>query len=155
MHPTHIPIRVTTGAFILNEGIGKLSADAATQKWLHDTASTAYPFLKPINPKEFTLGLACYEIAVGGALLLPMVPSTIAGAGLTSLGGGLVGLYLRTPGMTKPDGIRPTSEGLPVAKDSWLLGAGLTLMMQGALSSAKAGAKNLGRRVREVAPFTE
>lgn len=155
MHPTLAPLRLATGAFILNSGIGKLSADEATATWIHDTATTAYPFLADIKAKDFTRALAIAEIAVGGALLLPTVPSSVAGAALTGFGGGLVGLYLRTPGMTEPDGIRPTSQGIPLAKDTWLLGAGLTLLSQGVVSGAKSGAKKVGRRVREVSPFTD
>ncbi len=143
MHPTHIPLRVATGAFILNSGIGKLSADEATAQYLHSAATVAYPFLKAMKPKDFTRLLACSEVAIGGALLLPIVPSTLAGAALTGFGGGLIGMYLRTPGMTQPDGIRPTPQGIPVAKDIWLVGGGLTLMMQGALSGAKSRAKKL------------
>ena len=155
MHPTLIPLRVTTGAFILDAGIGKLSADEDTAKWLHDSAVKAYPFLADIEPKDFARMLAIGEIVVGGALLVPFVPATTAGALLTGFGAGLVGLYLRTPGLTKEDGILPTQEGLSAAKDSWLLGAGLTLLSQGAVSSAKSSAKKLGRRAREVNPLTE
>lgn len=154
MHPTHLPIRVTTGAYILNSGIGKLSADEGTAQWLHNSATTAYPFLKDVDPKQFTRALALAEISVGGALLLPFVPSTLAGAALTAFGGGLVGMYLRTPGMTLDDGIRPSPDGIALAKDSWMVGAGLTLMMQGALSSAKTGAKKLGGKARNAVPFT-
>ncbi|GAB95013.1 hypothetical protein BJY21_001705 [Kineosphaera limosa] len=150
MHPTLIPLRVTTGAFILDAGIGKLSADEGTAKWLHNSAATAYPFLADIKPKDFARLLAIGEIVVGGALLTPFVPSKTAGALLTGFGAGLVGLYLRTPGMTKEDGIRPTPDGLSTAKDSWLLGAGLTLMSQGAVSDAKAGVKKVRRRARKL-----
>ena len=155
MHPTLIPLRVTTGAFILDAGIGKLSADEDTAKWLHDSAVKAYPFLADIEPKDFARMLAIGEIVVGGALLVPFVPATTAGALLTGFGAGLVGLYLRTPGMTEPDGIRPTSQGTALAKDTWLLGAGLTLLSQGLVSGAKSGAKKVGRRMREVSPFSE
>lgn len=154
MNPTLIPLRLTTGAFILDAGIGKLSADEATATYLHQSAVTAYPFLADIPPKDFARMLAVGEIVVGGALLVPFVPATTAGALLTGFGAGLVGLYLRTPGMTKEDGILPTQEGISLAKDSWLLGAGLTLMSQGAVSGAKASAKRLGKRVQEVNPFT-
>lgn len=34
-----------------------------------------------------------------GALLLTVVPTAVAGAGLAAFSAGLLGLYLRTPGM--------------------------------------------------------
>ncbi|GMA38054.1 hypothetical protein [Mobilicoccus caccae] len=155
MHPTHIPLRLATGAFILNSGLGKLDADEGTAQYLHGAASGAYPFLADMKPKDFTQLLAFGEIAVGGALLAPMVSSRVAGAALTGFGAGLVGLYLRTPGMTEDDGIRPTQEGTAVAKDIWLVAAGITLMTQSALAGVKSGAKALRKNARNALPFTD
>jgi len=45
----HLPQRVATGAFILNSGIGKLSAEEATAAHLHGFAAGTYPFLKKVN----------------------------------------------------------------------------------------------------------
>lgn len=141
MHPTHIPLRVATGAYILNSGIGKLGADEETAAGLHGMATGAYPVFKDIKPKDFAQLLAYGEIALGAALLLPKVPSAAAGVGLAGFGGALIGMYLRTPGLTEDDGIRPTQAGVPIAKDIWLVGAGLTLATQGALSGVKSAAK--------------
>ncbi|MFC7573243.1 hypothetical protein ACFQX8_12965 [Klenkia terrae] len=59
------------------------------------------------------------------------MPTAIAGAALTGFAGGLLGLYLRTPGMTKPGkSVAPTQDGLPVSKDVWMLGIGLGLLTQ-------------------------
>ncbi|MCK0111222.1 hypothetical protein MWU75_03600 [Ornithinimicrobium sp. F0845] len=151
MHPTHLPLRAVTGAYILNSGLSKLGADEQTAEGLHGMASGAYPFLSDLDPKSFTALLAYGEIALGGALLAPMVPSAVAGTALAGFGAGLVGMYLRTPGMTREDGIRPTQDGTSLAKDVWLVGAGLTLATQSFLSGTKAVAKNAGRSVREAA----
>lgn len=151
MHPTHIPLRLATGAFILNSGIGKLGADEETAQGLHGMASTAYPFLGDMKPKDFTELLAYSEIALGTALLAPMVPSTVAGAGLAAFGGGLIGMYLKLPGMTMDDGIRPTQDGLAIAKDIWMVGAGLTLATQGALGTAKSTAKSVSSSAKNLA----
>jgi hypothetical protein len=43
----------------------------------------------------------------------------------------LVQLYLKTPGMRQSGSIRPTQEGIGLAKDVWLLGAGMTLVLDG------------------------
>jgi hypothetical protein len=53
----------------------------------------------------------------------------LAGAALTAFGGGLLSLYVRTPGMRQEGSIRPTQAGTALAKDVWLVGAGLTLLL--------------------------
>jgi hypothetical protein len=50
---------------------------------------------------------------------------------LTAFSGGLLGLYLKTPGMRKPGSLAPTQEGLAVSKDVWLLGIGIGLFTRG------------------------
>lgn len=151
MHPTHIPLRAVTGAFILNSGLNKLGADQEAAEGMHGMAAGAYPFLSGMDPKSFAEVLAYGEIALGAALLAPMVPSAVAGTALAGFGAGLVGMYLRTPGMTREDGIRPTEAGTGLAKDVWLVGAGLTLATQSFLSGTKAVAKNAGRSARGAA----
>ncbi|MGF7237272.1 MAG: hypothetical protein ACQSGP_20255 [Frankia sp.] len=130
------PLRLVTGAFILNSGLGKRSADGETAAGLQGFASGTYPFLKNIEPQKFAAGLSAGEIALGTALLLPIVPTALAGLGLTAFAGGLLGLYFKTPGMTQDDGIRPTEQGLTVSKDIWMLGIGVGLVLD-ALTSRK------------------
>ena len=38
-------------------------------------------------------------------------------------------MYLKTPGMTLEDGIRPTPEGTGLAKDIWMLGIAAALIL--------------------------
>jgi hypothetical protein len=125
----HLPQRIATGAFILNAGIGKLSADEETAAQLHGFAVGTYPFLAKLKPKDFVRLLAGTEIALGSALLLPVVPSAVAGAGLAAFSGGLLGLYVKTPGMRKEGTPLPTQQGIPLAKDVWMLGVGLGLVI--------------------------
>jgi len=74
--------------------------------------------------------LSAGEIAVGSTLLVPVVPSALAGAALTGFSAGLLGLYLKTPGMRRgPRDLRSTPQGLPISKDVWMLGAGLSLLI--------------------------
>ena len=68
---------------------------------------------------------------IGAALLTPFVPTVVAGAALTAFSGGLLGLYLKTPGMHKEGSLAPTPDGLAIAKDSWLLGIGLSIFLRG------------------------
>lgn len=159
MSLTQLPIRVATGAFILNSGIGKLGADEGTAQFLHGAAASTYPALfEDMEPKKFARLLAVSEIGVGAALLAPMVSATVAGAALTGFGASLVGMYLKTPSMTLDDGIRPSQEGTAVAKDVWLVGAGLTLLTQGltsaAKSSVKSGVKSSKRAIRKASPVS-
>jgi hypothetical protein len=136
--------RLSAGAFILNSGLGKRNADEATAAGVHGFASGTYPFLKSIPPQQFVKGLAYAEMAVGAALLTPFVPTALAGALLTGFSGGLLGLYLNTPGMRKPGSLAPTQEGLALSKDVWLLGIGVGLLTQGAFDREP-------RRVRKAA----
>ena len=155
MSLTQVPLRLATGAYILHSGIGKVGADEGTAQYLHGAAASTYPAVfKDMEPATFARVLAAPEIGVGAVLLAPMVPATIAGAALTGFGAGLVGMYLRTPSMTLDDGIRPSQEGMGVAKDVWLVGAGLTLLTQGVASAAKSGVKSSKRALRKASPLS-
>ena len=127
----HLPQRIATGAFILNSGIGKLSLDDEGAAHLHGFAAGAYPFLNQLKPKDFARILGVSEIALGAALLIPVVPAALAGAGLTAFSGGLLGLYARTPGMRKEGSPFPTQEGIALAKDVWMAGIGVGLIVDG------------------------
>ncbi len=151
MHPTHLPLRLATGAFILNSGISKLGADEETAAGIHGMASTAYPMIKNVKPKDFTEVLAYSEIALGSVILLPTVPSAAAGTALAGFGSALLGLYWQVPGMRKEGSFRPTPQGLAIAKDSWLVGIGVTLVMQSALGAAKSAAKSATGSAKDLA----
>jgi uncharacterized membrane protein YphA (DoxX/SURF4 family) len=124
-----LPPRIATGAFILNSGIGKLSADDETAAQLLGFAAGTYPFLKPLKPRQFVRLVAAAEITLGSALLLPVVPAAVAGAGLAAFSGGLLGMYARTPGMRKERSPFPTEQGIALAKDVWMMGIGLSLII--------------------------
>jgi hypothetical protein len=126
-----LPLRVTTGAYIVNMGLSMREADEATATHLHGFASGSYPFLGKIDPKRFTQALSVTEIMIGTTLLTPIVPTVLAGAALTGFAGGLVGLYLRTPGMRKEGSLWPTEQGIPLSKDMWLAAIGAALMLGG------------------------
>jgi hypothetical protein len=126
-----IPTRVSTGGFILHSGWEKWKADEQTAKAIHGMAAGAFPFLQDIPPERFLKLLAAGEIATGVALLVPQVPTVVAGAALTGFSGGLAGFYFRTPGLRREGSIWPTQQGLGVSKDAWLLGIGLGLLAEG------------------------
>ncbi|AXI78387.1 hypothetical protein [Peterkaempfera bronchialis] len=139
LKPGDLAPRLATGAFILNSGLTKRRSldDEQTARALHGMACGSYPFLERIEPRAFLKLLSAAEIALGAALLLPVVPSALAGAGLTAFSGGLVGLYLRTPGMRKPGSLAPTEQGLPLAKDFWMLGIGLGFLTDACVSRCR------------------
>jgi hypothetical protein len=122
---SNLPLRLVAGAFILNSGISKRSAGDEAAASMHGMAAGTYPFLKSVEAPQFLKLLSAGEIALGSALLLPFVPAAVAGAGLTAFAGGLLGLYLKTPGMRKEGSLAPTDQGITVAKDVWMLGIGL------------------------------
>jgi hypothetical protein len=136
----HLPQRIAAGAFILNSGIGKLSADDETAASLHGFAAGTYPFLSKLKAKDFVRILAVSEIALGAALIIPVVPAVVAGAGLTAFSGGLLGLYARTPGMRKAGTPLPTQQGIPLAKDIWMAGIGLGLIIDGLTDASNSKA---------------
>jgi hypothetical protein len=125
----HLPPRIAAGAFIVNSGLGKWSADDETAAQLHGFAVGTYPFLSKLKPRDFVRLLSATEIALGSALLLPIIPSAVAGAGLAAFSGGLLGLYARTPGMRKEGSPFPTQQGIALAKDAWMMGIGLGLVI--------------------------
>jgi hypothetical protein len=153
---SEIAPRISAGAFILNSGLGKRGADADAAAGMHGFAAGTYPFLKSVPPQQFVQGLAAAEIGIGAALLTPFVPTFVAGAALTAFSGGLLGLYLKTPGMRKPGSLAPTEAGLSLAKDSWLVGIGIGLMTRGLIErkprvTVKKANKLAKRQAKEAA----
>jgi hypothetical protein len=125
----HLPGRLSAGAFILNAGLGKLGSDADRAKQLHGMASNAYPAFENVDPETFAKLLGAAEVALGGALLFPLVSSRLVGLGLGAFSAGLIGMYLRTPGLHQEGSIRPTQQGTAMAKDIWMLGIALSLIL--------------------------
>ena len=127
----HIPLRLATGAFVLNSGLQKRDADEEAAKGIHGFATTAYPEFKDTPPEKFASMLSNGEIAVGALLLTPVVPTPVAGMALTTFAGLLGRLYLKAPGLREEGSMQPTQQGIPVAKDVWLLAIGSALTLDG------------------------
>jgi uncharacterized membrane protein YphA (DoxX/SURF4 family) len=127
------PGRISAGLFVLNTGLGKLKGDEQTAVFIHGMAVGTYPFLKSVPPKLFLKILAVSEIVIGALLLLPFVGSRLSGLALTGFAGGLLGLYVKTPGM-HDEKFRPTQQGTPIAKDVWLAAIGATLVVDATFS---------------------
>lgn len=131
MSIANLVLRAVPGAFILNSGIGKLGMDEATAEYLHGAAAKGVPAIAEMSPKQFGQFLTYGEIAVGTALLAPFVPTRVAGLALGTFASGLLASYFRTPEMTEADGVRPSQDGIALAKDSWLAAIAAALVLGG------------------------
>jgi hypothetical protein len=129
MRVTHIPLRLSTGAFILNAGWGKRHLDKDSAAGLQAMAARVIPPVSRIDSATFGKMLSYAEMALGVALLTPLLPSRLAGTCLGLFSGSLFTMYLKTPGMTLEDGIRPSPQGTVLAKDIWMLGIAAALVL--------------------------
>jgi hypothetical protein len=132
----HVPLRLATGLFILNEGITKQrEADAERAKMLHGTAAQAFPQVEDMEAEQFVQLLSTAEVALGAALVaVPVVPSSVAGLGLLAFSGALNRLYLKLPGVRRDGSVRPTQQGVPLAKDVWMTAIGAALVLDSIFS---------------------
>ncbi|WP_356882412.1 hypothetical protein [Arthrobacter sp. YD2] len=137
MKLSHLPLRLTTGAFILNSGLNKRNLDAESAAGLQQMAANAFPQVQDLDAARFGKLLSNAEICVGLSLLLPFIPSRLAGLILGAFSGGMIRMYLKTPGMTEEDGIRPTAAGTGLAKDTWMAGIAAALLLDGGKKKTK------------------
>ena len=150
MRPSHAPLRLATGAYILNSGLAKRGVDGTTAAGLQAMGAGAIPQLGKVSPKTFVAGLSSGEIALGAVLLAPFVSPVLAGAALTAFGAGLVQVYLKTPGMTEPGSVAPTQNGVGLAKDIWLVGAGLTLLVDGLADETRRTTRRTTKKAKKA-----
>jgi uncharacterized membrane protein YkgB len=109
--------------------MGKWSGSPEQAAGTHGMASNAFPVLKSIEAPKFLRALSVAEITTGLVLLAPFVPAGLAGAALTGFSGSLLVMYLRTPSLRKSGSIWPSPQGIAVSKDIWMLGIGLSLLI--------------------------
>jgi hypothetical protein len=134
------PIRLTFGAFFLHVALTHRELDERGAKGLQRFASTAYPILKKLRPRTFQHGMVAAESAVAASLLVPGVPAVVGGAALTSFGTALLGVYARTPMLRRDErSLRPNDMGLSIAKDSWMVAAGVAVIADAVLSRRPGG----------------
>jgi len=139
----HVPVRLATGAIIIDQGLLKLKADEDTARWLHGQAVQAFPQFADMEPQEFVQLLSACEIALGAALLgIGVVPSGLAGLALGVFGGSLTRLYLKAPGTRREGSIAPSQQGIVLAKDSWMLAIGTALVLDALFGSGRKRKKS-------------
>ncbi len=129
----HVPLRLATGAYILNAGLGKRSLPDEAAAGMQAGAATVVPLVKDWTPAAFGKALSKTEITVGSLLLAPFVPAGLAGAALAGFSGGLLTMYWRNAEMHEPGSPRPTQQGSAVAKDVWMFGIGTSLLIDASL----------------------
>jgi ElaB/YqjD/DUF883 family membrane-anchored ribosome-binding protein len=133
------PLRLTTGALVINSGISQFNADAEASAKLHQTASKYVPQLERLDPQVFSKMVAAGQLTVGAALLVPIVPSVAAGLGLSLLGGSLAATKWRTDGMQTP------------TEDVLLAGSGVSLLLDSLTSPAHDKHVEISATVQEKA----
>lgn len=126
---SHVPARLAAGAFILNSGLAKQELPEDAAAGLQQMGAHAFPQLKDLSAKDFGKLVSSSEIALGAALLLPIVPTWLAALGLAGFSGSLLRMYLKAPGMTQEDSVRPTQDGNAIAKDVFMAGIAGTLLL--------------------------
>ena len=131
------PGRIATGVFILDQGLTKIRADEETAKHLHSAAAESYPIFAKMQPRTFVTLLGTTEIGLGTVLLLPLFPTRLAGLGLMGFSGSLLGMWWRLPGTHERGSVKPTPEGIPAAKDVWMFGIGLGLVIDSLSSRSR------------------
>ncbi|HWB72710.1 MAG TPA: hypothetical protein VG452_10875 [Egibacteraceae bacterium] len=138
LKPWHVPLRVASGAFILQSGLSKRGMEGEAAEGLHGFAAAGHPEVEQVEPETFAKGLSTTEIVLGAALLVPAVPSWLAAAGLTAFAAGLNRLYFKAPGLRQEGDIRPTEEGMGIAKDVWMTAMGVAMLID-AVSDLRNG----------------
>lgn len=123
-----IALRSIPGAFILNSGLGKLKLDRDSAAGLQGMAATGVPAVQDLEPEKFGKAVAYGEIVVGATLLAPFVNDRVAGVLLGGFSTAMLSMYFRNDQMTESDGIRPSGDGIPLAKDAWLAAIALGLV---------------------------
>lgn len=147
MQLRNIPTRVATGAFILNSGYEKWHGGPEQAAGVQQMAAGAFPEVEKVKPPTFLKAVAVAEMATGAVLLAPFVSPIRAGVALTAFSGGLVAMYARTPSLRQPNSIWPSEQGIGVAKDSWMLGIGLGLILGGVKDNVDRVASKVSDKV--------
>jgi hypothetical protein len=148
MRLSHVPLRVTTGAFLLDAGLGKRTLAPEASAGAQGMADGAFPQVPQVPAATFGKALTAGEVALGAALLAPFVSPVVAGAALTAFSAAMLRTWWLTPGMHEEGSIRPTAQGTLIAKDVWMLGAGLALVVDGLTDGARRTAKRTSKAAK-------
>lgn len=130
MRLSNAPIRVTAGTYILNAGVAKLRSRQGSSN-LHELATMAYPVVAGVDEDRFWRMVGTVETVLGSALLVPFVRPRLVGAVLLAYAAWSLGMDARLEYFRLgPSDPRPSHEGLGVAKDVWLAGIAVNLLLE-------------------------
>jgi hypothetical protein len=124
-----LPLRLVSGAGMVDPGLGNRNADETIAKQLHGFATGAYPVPATVDRPRSPGALSAGEVTLGALLLSPPVPAAVAETGLLGYAAALLGLHARTPGMRRPNTLHHTPDAVSLAKDSWLRAIGAALVL--------------------------
>ncbi len=130
------PMRIATGAFILNSGLQKLSADDESAKGVHGMAAGAYPAFESTAAEVVRAHARHRRDHAGRGAADADRPRLARRRRAGRLLRCAAGMWWRTPGMHEEGSPRPTQQGTAIAKDSWMLGIGTGLVLDHLLSDA-------------------
>jgi len=145
------PLRLTTGAFVLNSGVSTFGASDEQTKKLQSTAAKLMPQVERMDPRTFAKVVGAGEVTLGTALMLPMVPAAVAGLGLTALAASLLASRPTTNGHHASPGGETTSVPVPNATEAWMLGSGVSLLLDALTTPAHDKSVEVSAKLHEKA----
>jgi hypothetical protein len=150
------PLRLTTGAFVLNSGVTRFNADEQTSKRLQQTAAQWLPQVNRMDSRTFAKTVAAGEVALGTALMLPVVPAAIAGLGITAFAASLLAARGSAAGQhVGPTGVPTESTtpepAVPKATEAWMLGSGVSLLLDALTAPAHDKSVEVSAKLHEKA----
>ena len=145
------PLRLSTGAFVVNSGIAAFSADNETTKRLQTTAARLMPQVEKMDPRTFAKVLGAGEVTLGAALILPVVPAAVAGLGLSAFAASLLATQRPTNGQHADATSQPATPAVPNATEAWMLGAGVSLLLDALTTPAHDKTVEVSARLHEKA----
>ena len=145
------PLRLSTGAFVVNSGISNFNASDETAKKLQTNAARLVPQVERMDPRTFAKVLAAGEVTLGTALILPIVPAAVAGLGLSAFAASLLATQRPTNGQHADGQNDPPASATPAATDAWMLGAGVSLLLDALTTPAHDKTVEVSAKLHEKA----
>jgi hypothetical protein len=145
------PLRLSTGAFVVNSGISTFNADDQAAKKLQANAARLVPQVERMDPRTFAKALAAGEVTLGAALMLPVVPAAVAGLGLSAFAASLLATQRPTNGQHADGTSEPPAPATPTATDAWMLGAGVSLLLDALTTPAHDKTVEVSAKLHEKA----
>lgn len=143
------PLRLTSGAFVLNSGVSTFAATDERSKRLQSTVATLVPQVERMDPRTFAKALGAGEVALGTALILPIVPAAVAGLGLSAFAASMLATRRPANGQHAETTGEPTAQAIPNATEAWMLGSGVSLLLDALTTPAHDKSIELSAKLHE------